>query len=130
MSTPWSLPPGEPCTNKMGSPSPTSRSSTGPASVSVVLGPSAMVERYVPSCVHVVGDVSSTRRGTMGRLRKDEKHTKRRFKMQQRLLSIGDDFWIEDENGTKAFLVDGKALRVRDTWILKDHEGKEVATIK
>jgi len=54
----------------------------------------------------------------------------RRFQMQQRMLSIGDDYWIEDEGGQRAFLVDGKAMRVRDTWVLKDAEGNQVAEIR
>jgi len=37
----------------------------------------------------------------------------RRFVMREKLLSIGDDFSIEDDGGQKAFKVDGKALRVR-----------------
>lgn len=53
-----------------------------------------------------------------------------RFQMRQRLLSVGDDYWIEDEAGQRAFLVDGKALRIRDTWILKDPAGNQVAEIK
>lgn len=52
------------------------------------------------------------------------------FQMRQQLLSIGDDFWIEDSNGNRAFRVDGKALRVRDTWHLLDAAGTEVATIR
>ena len=35
--------------------------------------------------------------------------------MRQRLLAFGDDFWIEDEQGHKAFKVDSKAARVRQT---------------
>ncbi|MCZ7628916.1 MAG: LURP-one-related family protein [Microthrixaceae bacterium] len=54
----------------------------------------------------------------------------RRFQMRERMLSIGDDYWIEDESGARAFLVDGKAMRVRDTWILKDADGNDVAEIK
>jgi uncharacterized protein YxjI len=54
----------------------------------------------------------------------------RRYQMRERLLSIGDDYWIEDEAGQRAFLVDGKALRLRDTWLLKDPQGAEVAEIK
>jgi uncharacterized protein YxjI len=54
----------------------------------------------------------------------------RRFQMRERLLSVGDDFWIEDEAGDRAFKVDGKALRLRDTWLLEDARGQEVATIK
>ena len=33
-----------------------------------------------------------------------------RFQMRQRLLSVGDDYWIEDEAGQRAFLVDGKGM--------------------
>src|SRR3954465_15065263 len=50
--------------------------------------------------------------------------------MRQRLISIGDDYWIENEAGDKAFKVDGKATRVRDTWVLEDARGHELATIK
>jgi uncharacterized protein YxjI len=50
--------------------------------------------------------------------------------MRQRLLSIGDDFWIEDEGGNRAFRVDGKALRIRKTFVLEDVEGHEVAKIQ
>ncbi len=53
-----------------------------------------------------------------------------RFQMRTRLLSIGDDYWVEDEQGRRAFLVDGKALRLRDTWELKDPAGTVVARIK
>jgi hypothetical protein len=34
--------------------------------------------------------------------------------MRQKLVAFGDDFWIEDESGRRAFKVDGKMLRVRD----------------
>jgi uncharacterized protein YxjI len=50
--------------------------------------------------------------------------------MRQRLLSIGDDYWIEDEQGRRAFRVDGKALRVRQTFVLEDADGNEVAKIQ
>src|SRR3954454_22122141 len=53
-----------------------------------------------------------------------------RYQMRQRLLSIGDDYWIEDEQGRRAFRVDGKALRVRKTFVLEDAEGNEVAKIQ
>ena len=49
--------------------------------------------------------------------------------MRERLLSVGDDYWIEDGAGNRVFLVDGKALRFRDTWILKDAGGADVAEI-
>ena len=60
----------------------------------------------------------------------DRKSTKRKFQMREKLMSIGDDYWIEDESGDKAFKVDGKAVRVRDTWVLEDSQGNEVATIR
>jgi uncharacterized protein YxjI len=53
-----------------------------------------------------------------------------RFQLRERLISIGDDYWIEDSNGQRAFKVDGKALRIRDTWKLEDPSGREVATIR
>jgi hypothetical protein len=50
----------------------------------------------------------------------------RRFQMRQKLASIGDDFWIEDEQGNRAYRVDGKALRARETFVLEDPSGREV----
>ena len=46
------------------------------------------------------------------------------------MISIGDDYWIEDEGGAHAFKVNGKAARLRDTWVLEDADGAEVARIK
>ena len=48
------------------------------------------------------------------------------FQMRQRMFSIGDDFWIETNDGRRAFKVDGKALRIRKTLIL---EGPNVVTL-
>ena len=42
------------------------------------------------------------------------------------MLSIGDDFWIENDRGEKIFKVDDKVLRVRDTVVIKDGEGHEL----
>lgn len=53
-----------------------------------------------------------------------------KFKMQEKLLSIGNDFWIEDEEGERAYKVDGKAIRFRETFVLEDAAGQEVARIK
>ena len=55
---------------------------------------------------------------------------KRKFQMRENALSIGDDYWIEDEDGNKAFKVNGKAARLRDTWVLEDATGNEVAKIR
>jgi uncharacterized protein YxjI len=50
--------------------------------------------------------------------------------MREKLASIGDDFWIEDEQGARAYRVDGKALRIRDTFVLEDASGREVMKIQ
>ena len=50
--------------------------------------------------------------------------------MRQKLISIGDDYWIEDESGHRAFRVNGKALRIRKTFVLEDSGGDEVAKIQ
>lgn len=52
------------------------------------------------------------------------------YKMSERLLSIGDDYWIENESGKREFYVDGKAFRVRDTLVLKDAQGNELYKIQ
>ena len=53
-----------------------------------------------------------------------------RYQMRQKMVAIGDDFWIENEQGQKVFKVDGKALRVRQTLIFKDAHGNELAKIQ
>jgi uncharacterized protein YxjI len=53
-----------------------------------------------------------------------------RYTMRERLLDIGDDFWIEDGDGDKVFKVDGKALRLRNTLNLEDAQGNVVAQIQ
>ncbi len=46
-----------------------------------------------------------------------------RYQMRQKMVSIGDDFWIENEHGQKVYKIDGKALRVRQTLIFEDAHG-------
>ena len=53
-----------------------------------------------------------------------------RYQMREKMLSIGDDFWIEDESGRRAFKVDGKALRVRQTLVIEDANGAELMKIQ
>ena len=53
-----------------------------------------------------------------------------RYQMREKLLSIGDDYWIEDDDGNRAFHVDGKALRVRQTFVIEDADGNEVAKVQ
>jgi uncharacterized protein YxjI len=53
-----------------------------------------------------------------------------RYKMREKLVSIGDDFWIENEAGQKAYKVDGKALRVRKTLIFENPQGQTLCQIQ
>jgi len=48
-----------------------------------------------------------------------------RLQVRERLFAFGDDFWIENARGQRVFLVDGKALRLRDTLLFKDQQGQE-----
>jgi uncharacterized protein YxjI len=52
------------------------------------------------------------------------------YVMRQKWLAIGDDAWIEDEDGERVFRVDGKALRMRKTLKLEDRDGREVCKIQ
>jgi uncharacterized protein YxjI len=65
--------------------------------------------------------------------RRQEKRDERRgvttYRMRQKLVSIGDDYWIEDDQGERVFKINGKALRVRDTMILEDPHGRELFKI-
>jgi uncharacterized protein YxjI len=53
-----------------------------------------------------------------------------RYKIRQNLISIGDDFWIENEEGKKVFKIDGKVLRIRKTLVFEDAKGKKLAQIQ
>ena len=59
--------------------------------------------------------------------RRDEAHD--RYRMQEKLFAIGDDFWIENEAGQRVFKVDGK-VRVRDTLVLETPNGEELFSIQ
>ena len=61
--------------------------------------------------------------------RRDEARATR-YQMREKLVAIGDDYWIEDEAGRRAFKVNGKAIRVRDTLVLETPTGEELFTIQ
>jgi uncharacterized protein YxjI len=50
--------------------------------------------------------------------------------MREKVLSIGDDCWIEDDSGQKVFKVNGKALPVRKTLIFESPDGVELCRIQ
>lgn len=53
-----------------------------------------------------------------------------RYQMRQKLISFGNDFWIEDDQGQRVFKVDGKAMRIHQTLILEDLNGRELFKIQ
>ena len=53
-----------------------------------------------------------------------------RYQMRQKLVSIGDDFWIENDRGERVYRLDGKALRVRKTILFEDMDGHELCKIQ
>ena len=53
-----------------------------------------------------------------------------RYRMRERHFAIGDDFWIDTEDDRHAFKVNGKALRVRSTFVLETPSGDELFKIR
>ena len=53
-----------------------------------------------------------------------------RYIIQEKLLAFGDDSIIRNEKGQPVFDVDGKALSLFNTLIVRDMEGNKVVTIK
>lgn len=53
-----------------------------------------------------------------------------RYQMRQRMFAVGDDFFIEDDQGRRVFKVDGKALRLRLTLKFEDANGRELYKIQ
>jgi uncharacterized protein YxjI len=64
-------------------------------------------------------------RATFGR-----RGTATRYQMRQKIFALGQDFFIENEQGQKVFKVDGKVLRVRDTLKFKDMQGNTLCQIQ
>ena len=53
-----------------------------------------------------------------------------RYQMRQKLVSFGDDFWIENDRGERVYKVNGKMMRVRGTLEFENTEGKVKAQIQ
>jgi uncharacterized protein YxjI len=64
--------------------------------------------------------------------RREERHDSghHRYQMRQKLVSIGDDYWIENDTQQRVFKVDGKALRLRSTLMFEDAQGHELCKIQ
>ena len=64
------------------------------------------------------------------RLRRHREMEGTRYRMRERLLSIGDDFWIDTDDDRHAFRVNGKALRIRSTFVLETPSCDELVRIR
>ncbi len=53
-----------------------------------------------------------------------------RYQLRRKLFSIGEDFWIENERGEQVYKVDGKVLRIRETFELQAADGTALAVIQ
>jgi uncharacterized protein YxjI len=53
-----------------------------------------------------------------------------KYLLRQKLLALGDDYTIKDENGNDAYFIDGKVLVLRDTLVFQDMSGNELCTIQ
>ena len=65
-----------------------------------------------------------------GKERREERRNATTYRMRQKLVAIGDDYWIEDDSGQRVFKVNGKAMRVRDTMVFEDASGRELLKIQ
>ena len=66
----------------------------------------------------------------LGRRRQRGRRTWETFQLRERLIDVGDDYWIETDRGRRAFKVNGKVLRVRDTFVLEDPHGDDRVRMK
>jgi len=53
-----------------------------------------------------------------------------RYTMKEKLIALGEDFMIQDENGRDVYFVDGKAFSIGDKLVFKDMAGNELARIE
>ncbi len=66
----------------------------------------------------------------MGLLRHDDGPGGTRLVMREKVLAIGDDSWVENDSGDRIYKVNGKAMRVRETFVLEDAGGNELLHIQ
>jgi uncharacterized protein YxjI len=67
--------------------------------------------------------------GERRRERREEREATR-YQMRQRMISIGDDYMIENDRGERVYRLDGKALRIRQTILFEDMDGHELCKIQ
>ena len=78
----------------------------------------------------VSGTPTSTEGGAPAELDNEPRNGAQRYQMREKLVSFGDDFWIENDRGERVFKVNGKMMRVRGTLEFENTEGKVEAQIQ
>lgn len=53
-----------------------------------------------------------------------------KFRVKEKMVCMGNDFWIHDTQGEKAILVDGRAISLRNTLVFKDRKGQELGVLR
>lgn len=54
-----------------------------------------------------------------------------RYLIREKLFSLGDDFWIQDDTGRPVYLVDGRAFTLlREKLVIKDAAGNELGFLR
>jgi uncharacterized protein YxjI len=76
------------------------------------------------------GTATSTEGGAPAELDSEPRNGAQRYQMREKLVSFGDDFWIENDRGERVFKVNGKIMRVRGTLEFENTEGKVKAQIQ
>jgi len=66
----------------------------------------------------------------MALLRRNKDLGGTRYQMREKVFAIGDDFWIETDDGHRAYKVNGKALRLRSTFVIETPSGDELLKIQ
>jgi uncharacterized protein YxjI len=52
------------------------------------------------------------------------------YQLRRQLLSIGEDFWIQNAQGENVYKLDGKVLTLTQTFALEDVAGTELARMR
>ncbi|MER8186062.1 LURP-one-related family protein [Kitasatospora sp. NPDC094015] len=60
----------------------------------------------------------------------DEGEGVTRYRMRGKVVSVGDDYWIDDSAGDHVYKVNGKVLRARRTYDIEDRDGHRVAKVQ
>lgn len=54
----------------------------------------------------------------------------RRFQMRQKILALGHDFWVKDEQDQEVFFVDNRLLALRKTYYILDDDKHELLKVQ